>query len=176
MPVPAMRRLSGTCGDLGPEDLHCLPDGRDVLQLRIGHLDLEALLDGHDRAHQVDRVQSEVVEQVGLWRYRLGLDLQAVHEHLTQGLQNFLVVLRTHVVLLSSPAQPPKDPWSPSPVAPVRPRGIRSGAFSRWAAGMPGVMAVPTRPGTTTWAVTPGAATSLASDLVKPTSPAFAAA
>src|SRR5437764_1297991 len=91
MPVTAMRRLSGTCGDLGPEDLHGLPDGRDVLELRVGHLDLEALLDGHDRAHQVDRVQPEVVEQVGLRRYRLGLDLQAVHEHFTQGLQNFLV-------------------------------------------------------------------------------------
>src|SRR6266852_123475 len=241
MPVTAMRRLSGTCCDLGPEDLHGLPDGRDVLELGIGHLDLEALLDGHDRAHQVDRVQPEVVEQVGLRRHGLRLDLQAVDQHLAQRLQNLVVALSTpHVALLPLPRPAPKDvippagfyhrpryllrlvhrkasvcpalislallhapyctPYAipPSTVTqlpvmyealaqkrtasatssgvPVRAIGMRSTSFSRCAAGRLRVMAVSTRPGTTTLAVTPWRATSLATDFVKPTSPAFAAA
>src|SRR5438309_5462453 len=115
MPVTATRRWSGTGGDLAPEKVHCLPHGGDVLELGVGHLDLEALLDGHDRAHQVDRVKPEVVEQVGLRRYRLRLDLQAVHQHLTQGLQNLLVaVSTTHFVLLSIPRPAPTRILSPA--------------------------------------------------------------
>src|SRR5579872_7051073 len=50
MPVTAMRRLpddsSGTGGNLPPQQVDGLTHGRDVLELGVGDLDLEALLDG----------------------------------------------------------------------------------------------------------------------------------
>ena len=58
-------------------------DGLDVLDLLVGDLAVELLLEGHDQVDDVQRVGAQVALDVGLHCDDVFLDVQLVHEKLS---------------------------------------------------------------------------------------------
>src|SRR5512143_369938 len=87
----ASRRRGGTTGGDGPglgslrarvglQVVHRVADGLELVRVLVGDVEPELLLERHHELHDVERVRAEVLDELGLRRELLGIDLELLRD------------------------------------------------------------------------------------------------
>jgi hypothetical protein len=81
---------SGLRSQLGEDEVDRLADGAHVLEVFLGHGDVEALLEAHDQLDEVEAVGVEVFLEAGVLDDRVGLDAQDLDRDLAECSEDFV--------------------------------------------------------------------------------------